>query len=80
MKYYDVIDQVLNRLCIKRSRGSPVKHFREVTDASKVVIRNYTDTWECSVIEASNLVCVCLLMKEAINPCPLLSFGELGIN
>ena len=35
------IDQVLNWLstCLKLSRGSPVKHFREMTDASKVVIR-----------------------------------------
>ena len=35
------IDQVLNRpsTCLKWSRGSLVKHFREMTDASKVVIR-----------------------------------------
>ena len=35
------IDQVLNRLstCLKRSRWRLVKHFREMTDASKVVIR-----------------------------------------
>ena len=29
---------------------------------------NNTDTWECSVIEASDSVCDCLLMTEAINP------------
>ena len=35
------IDHVLNRLstCLKRCRGSPVKHCREMTDASKGVIR-----------------------------------------
>ena len=35
------IDHVLNRLstCLKWSRGSPVNHFREMTDVSKVVIR-----------------------------------------
>ena len=41
MKYDDPIDHVSNRLstCLKRSRRSPVKHFREMTDASKVIIR-----------------------------------------
>ena len=37
-----------------------------------------TNTWERSVIEASDSVCDCLLIKGTINPLSTLLFWEIG--
>ena len=39
---------------------------------------NNTDTLECSVIEASDSVCDCLLIKEAINPLSTVIIWGIG--